>query len=232
MSVRSLESAGMNETVAAFRSAYRADQIPRGYRGYAQLAGAVGLASAGIAGCLSWLDPLQPNEWLTVPASFLYANLVEYAGHRGPMHRRMRGLAGIFERHAREHHRFFTDEEMELESSADLRAVLCPLRTVLFYFGVFGVPAAVMLGWLVSGNVALLFLATAFAYYLSYELMHLAYHSKPESLLARLPGIRVLRRLHTRHHDPLFMQVCNFNITWPIGDTIFGTLFVVFPRRR
>jgi len=110
--------------------------------------------------------------------------------------------------------------------------VLFPLRMVLFYFGVFGVPVALLLGWLVSRNVALLFLATGFAYYLSYELLHLAHHSKEDGRLARIPGIRQLRRLHTRHHDPLFMQLCNFNITWPICDALFGTLFVVFPRRR
>jgi hypothetical protein len=219
----------MNETVAAFRNAYRAEKVPRGYRGYVHLAGTVGFASAGIAACVSWLDPLQPNEWLTVPASFLYANLVEYAGHRGPMHHRLRALGGIFERHARDHHRFFTDEEMQLDSSTDVRAVLFPLRMVFFYFGVFGVPVALLLGWLASRNVALLFLATGFAYYLSYELLHLAYHSRPDGWLARIPGIRVLRRLHTRHHDPLFMQLCNFNITWPIGDILFRTLFAVRP---
>jgi hypothetical protein len=221
----------MNEAVAAFRGGYRAERITRGYRGGAQFAGTVGVASAGIAGCLAGLDPLQPGEWLAVPASFVYANLFEYAAHRGPMHR-LRGLARAFERHEDEHHRFFTDEEMEIESNADLRAVLCPLRTVLLCFAVFGAPVALLLDWLVSRNVALLFLATAFAYYLCYELMHVAYHSNPRALLARLPGIRLLRRLHARHHDPLFMQVCNFNITWPIGDTLFGTLFVVFPRRR
>jgi hypothetical protein len=221
----------MNETVAAFRSAYRAEKIPRGYRGYAHLAGTVGFASAGIAGCVAALDPLQPHEWLTVPATFVYANLVEYAGHRWPMHHRMRWLGGIFERHARDHHGFFTDEEMQLESSTDFRAVLFPLRMVLFYFGVFGAPVALLLGWLLSANVAWLFLATAFAYYLNYELLHLAYHSKPDSFPGRIPGVRLLRRLHSRHHDPIFMQVCNFNITYPIGDTLFGTLFVVFPRR-
>src|SRR4030095_12812513 len=134
-----------------------------------------------------------------------------------------------FERHARDHHRFFTDEEMQLDSSTDLRAVLFPLRMVFFYFGVFAVPVALLLGWLVSRNVALLFLATGFAYHLSYELLHLAYHSNPDGVVARIPGMHLLRRLHTRHHDPLFMQICNFNITWPIGDLLFRTLFAVRP---
>jgi hypothetical protein len=91
------------------------------------------------------------------------------------------------------------------------------------------VPVALLLAWLVSRNVALLFLATGFAYYLSYELLHLAYHSNPNGVVSRIPGMHLLRRLHTRHHDPLFMQICNFNITWPIGDVLFRTLFAVRP---
>jgi len=35
--------------------------------------------------------------------------------------------------------------------------------------------------------------------------------------------MRTLRRLHTTHHDPRYMQRHNFNITFPICDAIFGT---------
>ena len=34
-----------------------------------------------------------------------------------------------------------------------------------------------------------------------------------------------LRWLHTTHHDPVLMQRYNFNITYPIGDWVFGTLY-------
>ena len=36
--------------------------------------------------------------------------------------------------------------------------------------------------------------------------------------------LRWMGRLHRRHHDPARMTRCNFNITWPIGDVLFGTL--------
>jgi hypothetical protein len=39
----------------------------------------------------------------------------------------------------------------------------------------------------------------------------------------RLPFILRLRRLHHRHHDPRLMATRNFNITYPIGDWLFGT---------
>ena len=217
----------MKDTVATFRSAYRSQQIPPGYRGSLHLAGTLAFATLGVAGCLLGLHDVLPGEWLTVPATFVYANLVEYAGHRGPMHHPVRGLTSIFERHARQHHRFFTDESMQLETSADLRAVLFPLVLVVFYFGLFALPLAAVLAWALSRNVALLFLGTGFAYYLNYELLHLAYHTDPNGAAGKIPGLRLLRRLHTRHHDPVLMQVCNFNITYPIGDLLFRTLFAV-----
>jgi Fatty acid hydroxylase len=220
----------MQDRVAEFRGVYRAQQIPPGYRGYAHLGGTLAFATLGVTSCILALDDVQPREWLTLPATFFYANLVEYAGHRGPMHHPVRGLKAVFERHARQHHRFFTDECMQLESSADLRAVLFPLVLVVFYFGLFALPLTALLGWAISRNVALLFLATALAYYLNYELLHLAYHANPAGWAARIPGMRLLRRLHTRHHDPVLMQVCNFNITYPMGDLIFRTLFAGRPR--
>ena len=89
----------------------------------------------------------------------------------------------------------------------------------------FAMPAGLMLAWLFSDNVALLFVITAVAYFLNYELLHFAYHAAPESWLSRLPLMERLRRLHTLHHRPSLMQRCNFNITYPVGDVLFGTLY-------
>ena len=73
--------------------------------------------------------------------------------------------------------------------------------------------------------MALLYVATAIGYFLNYEVLHFAYHTPATSSLARLPGMRRLRRLHTLHHRPSLMQDYNFNITYPIGDVLFGTLY-------
>ncbi|MDH4014220.1 MAG: fatty acid hydroxylase family protein, partial [Chromatiales bacterium] len=51
------------------------------------------------------------------------------------------------------------------------------------------------------------------------------YHTAPDSWVSRLPGMQVLRQLHTRHHDPALMQRYNFNISYPICDALFGTLY-------
>ena len=37
--------------------------------------------------------------------------------------------------------------------------------------------------------------------------------------------VRVLRRHHQAHHDLGLMQRWNFNITFPICDAVFGTLY-------
>ena len=163
-------------------------------------------------------------EWLTVPLVLIYANLAEYAGHRGPMHRPVRGLKLIYERHAKQHHRFFTDQAMAFESSREFKAVLFPPLMIVFFIGGFGLPLWVALYLLASANVAWLALATAVAYFLNYEWLHFAYHCDPGSRIGRLPGLAVLRRLHLRHHDPRLMAHWNFNITYPLGDWLFRTL--------
>lgn len=171
------------------------------------------------------LDDVRPAEWLTVPLTFLYCNLAEYLGHRGPMHRKTRFLAGIFQRHTVEHHSFFTDEAISFDSPRDYRAVLFPPILLVFFFGFFAVPVGAILYYLVSPNVCFLFVFTAILYYLNYELFHFSYHVDPQSWLGRLPLIHRLRRNHVLHHDKALMTRYNFNITYPICDRLFGTLY-------
>lgn len=212
------------ERAAEFRAAYRAEHVGPGYRGRLHLAFTSLLCLAVIAGCLAALENVRSLEWLAVPLTFLYANLVEYFGHRGPMHHPRPGLRLVYERHARQHHRFFTDRRMAFEGPRDYKAVLFPPVLIVFYLAGFALPAGLVLAWLAGDNVALLFVATAVAYFLNYEWLHFAYHAPRDARVSRLPGMATLRRLHTRHHDPRFMQRANFNITYPIGDWLFGTL--------
>ena len=113
---------------------------------------------------------------------------------------------------------------MALESSRDLRAVLFPPLLVLFFFGGFAAPTWFVLAAVASANVAWLMLATGIAYFLNYEFLHLAYHQPPTHWMARVPGVARLAWLHRHHHAPSAMSRCNFNITYPIGDRLFGTL--------
>ena len=72
-------------------------------------------------------------------------------------------------------------------------------------------------------NVALLFVATAVAYFLTYEWLHLCHHARPEGRLGSIGFLRRLRAHHRAHHDPALMSRGNFNITFPVCDAIFGT---------
>ena len=217
-------AAPLPDAVARFRASYRAEDLPPGYSGRRHALVTFAGGSAALIACLAQLHDVRPLEWLTVPLAFLYANLAEYLGHRFPMHRPFHGLALVYKRHSGQHHRFFTADSMALESERDYRAVLFPPLLVVFFFGLFGIPAWFLLAWVASHNVAWLFIAVGIAYFLNYEILHFSYHAPPDSWLARLWLVRVLGGLHQAHHDPALMTRANFNITYPIGDWLFGTL--------
>jgi hypothetical protein len=210
--------------VETFRGDYRVRHIGRHYSGAAHFCFTVGACLAAMAFCASRLQAVSACEWLTVPLTFLFANLTEYFGHRGPMHHPRRGLGLIFERHTRQHHRFFTPQRMAFEGSRDFKAVLFPPILLLFFFGGLALPVGIPLALLTSANVGYLFSLTAIGYFLNYELLHFSYHTPADSWIARLPGVAVLRRHHTAHHDHALMSHYNFNITYPIADRLMGTL--------
>lgn len=212
------------ESSARFRDQYRQQQIPPRYCVWCHIAFTFGGGSLAVLLILWQLQAVQPLEWLVLPIALLYANLAEYFGHRYPMHHPFPGLGLIYKRHAGQHHRFFSQRQMPIDSLRDLRAVLFPPTLVLFFFGGFGLPLWFALDWLISANAAWLALAAGVAYYLNYELFHLAYHLPEQHPLARLGLIRRLRWLHARHHDPAVMTRVNFNISYPLGDWLFGTL--------
>lgn len=215
----------MNESVDSFREKYRAELIGPHYRGWLHLAFTVSMTLGIIVLCIRQLAHITTLEWLTVPLTFLYANFAEYFGHRGPMHHLRPGLGKIFERHTRQHHRFFTETRMEFGSSRDFKAVLFPPILVTFFLLAFGTPVALLLSWLISSNVAYLFAITGTAYFLNYELLHFAHHLPPDHWIARLPVMKSLRHHHTIHHDQSLMVNYHFNITYPIADWLMGTLY-------
>ena len=178
------------------------------------------------------LEDVAPLEWLTVPLTFMYANLSEYLGHRGPMHHKTRFLTKVFERHSIEHHSFFTDKAPTFDSTRDYKAVLFPPVLLVFFIVGFAVPVGTLLVWLFTANVGFLFILTAVLYFLNYELLHFAYHADPESWIGRLPFMSRLRHHHLVHHNRTLMTRYNFNIAYPICDRLFGTLYRDEPCER
>ena len=217
------------EAVAAYRRKYRDEQIGPRYSGVAHLLTTSIAALGGVLACALAVRSARPVEWLTVPLAFLFANLVEYGAHRGPMHHRLPIdlfiTSLLYQRHALAHHRYYTDESMAAESHRDYKMVLFPPQVVFFFIGLVALPTFFVLRAAVTPNVGYLFSATALGYFVSYEWLHLAYHLPRGSRIGRLAVIAALRRHHAAHHDPRKMQRWNFNITFPIADALFGTTF-------
>jgi hypothetical protein len=178
---------------------------------------------AVVALAVQQVRDLHAVELLTVPLTFFFANYVEYRGPKGPMHRSTRGLALLFERHTEQHHRFFTDEAMSYEGRRDYKMVLFPPVMLFFFLGAIAAPVGGALFLVASRNVAWLYVATAMGYFLTYEWLHFCHHLPEDAWIARRRPLRKLRSHHQRHHDPSAMTACNFNITFPICDTLFGT---------
>ncbi|HEX4855406.1 MAG TPA: hypothetical protein VFV28_01240, partial [Limnobacter sp.] len=87
-------------SVQAVRDNYRAEFISSSYRGYAHLTMTMTLGLGIIALCIDWLDSPKGLEWLAIPATFLYANFAEWAGHKYAMHRPVKGLGFVYKRHS------------------------------------------------------------------------------------------------------------------------------------
>ena len=210
--------------VAAFRQEYRAQHLGPHYSGVLHFAFTSLGSLAVIGGALSQVAGPTLLELLTVPATFLFANAVEYFGHKGPMHHRGRALAILFERHTQQHHRYYTHEAMSYKGTRDFKMVLFPPVMLLFFLGAVAAPIGALLFLAASRNVALLYVATAMGYFLTYEWLHFCHHLPPDGPLGRIGFLRRLRANHQAHHDPARMNACNFNITFPICDRLFGTL--------
>ncbi|MEE4161408.1 MAG: sterol desaturase family protein [Woeseiaceae bacterium] len=212
-------------SVQIARNSFRERRIGPRYSGRLHLATTISVSVLVALVSAAQLDGVTPLEWLTIPLTFLYANLSEYLGHRGPMHHKTRFLTRLFERHSIEHHSFFTDKAATFDSSRDYKAVLFPPILLIFFIGAFAMPVGALLYWLISPNVCYLFVLTAVLYFLNYELLHFAYHADPASWIGRLPFMSRLRQHHVTHHNRKLMTRYNFNITYPICDLVFGTLY-------
>lgn len=196
--------------------------IPEGYSPWLHLAASTGVGLVALTIGVWGLHAARAVELLTIPLTFVLANLFEWRAHKDLLHHRRKPFHILYDRHTPEHHVVFGYDDMAVRSWRELRLVLIPA------FGVIGIvvmmaPIAYALAKLISPNVGWLFLITSALYVVGYELSHLSYHLPPDSFIGRLPLVRVLREQHRRHHHPRLMQKWNFNVTIPIGDWLHGT---------
>ncbi|NOZ65075.1 MAG: fatty acid hydroxylase family protein [Alphaproteobacteria bacterium] len=213
------------EAVKNYRIYFREKYISERYSGRRHLATTVTVTLIVIAVSLYNLENVQTWEWLTIPLALFLANFVEFLAHKGPMHKKTRYLEEIFQRHAVQHHSFFTHEFMEFDEEKDFNAVLFPPEMLLFFFGGIATPLGILSYFLFGGNVAWLFVFSVTLYFLNYEVMHFLYHVSEDAWTSNLPFMGFLRRHHTLHHDRDLMNDYNFNITYPVCDLLLGTYY-------
>ncbi|NVB39672.1 sterol desaturase family protein [Pseudenhygromyxa sp. WMMC2535] len=211
------------ERVRAFREDYRSEKLPPRYHGWRHLALISALCLAAIGLALSLVDHLGAASLLVIPTSWLIANLVEYAVHRGPMHHLQPVLGRLYKRHTSEHHRFFSRERMAIDDPRDFHVTIFPAWLSLFFLVAIGAPVAGLVALVFGLDVGLLAYAGLVFYYLAYEWLHLATHMPEDSAFGRFPGVARARRHHSLHHDPAQMRRVNFNFAIPLGDWLFGT---------
>jgi hypothetical protein len=174
-------------------------------------------------------------ELALAPVAFLFANFGEWALHRYVLHEPTK-LRISYERHALIHHVLYTHDDFEIRSARELRYVLMPWFSPLAMLAAtMPLVAAVALLW--DGNAARIFVLVSIGYYAVYEVLHTLYHlpasaapSASGSALWRACGavarwgvVQWLRRQHRVHHEPRLMRACNFNVTFPIADSLLGT---------
>lgn len=209
-----------------FRTTFRKEEIKEHYSGIAHFLFTTLSCFLVVSVCIYFLKDVKWQEWLVVPMTFIYANFVEYIGHKGPLHHRKKALKKVFKRHTLEHHVFFTEEQMECASTKDFKIILFPPVLLLFFLFAFAIPVAVFIFLVWSQNAGLLFLGTTLGYFLNYEWLHLSYHLPNDHFISKLPMIRSFRKLHQTHHNPALMTTYNFNISYPIFDKLLGTYFM------
>ncbi len=210
---------------AALASFRRADHVPAGYSAGWHMARTAAIATA-IGGLALWLARTASLvDWLFLPGFFVVGNALEWAVHRGPMHRVM-GLRILYVNHTLVHHRAFPHTNMPVAEPRELGLVMMPWYTMLGLFVVVS-PVALVVAWLRGSGLAGIFYLFCAANFLYYELLHGSYHL-PEATLAKLGlgSSRLFRALqsHHRHHHRLDrMAHVNFNVTLPLCDWLAGT---------
>jgi hypothetical protein len=211
----------MTQRQSAFRTEFRS-RIAPAYAGWAHVALIFALGAAAIWYCARQVADPAWYEFTVIPVAFCISNAFEWWIHRYVMHRPVKGLMGIYNRHTLAHHQFFTDVEPSFDSSRDFRIVFFP-PYALVAFIVLSLPPAALLGAAGLPNAGWLLLITNVGLYLNYELFHYCCHVRDDRLVRHIPLVNSIRRHHIAHHDMAIMMERNFNLTYPIADWFFGT---------
>ena len=231
----------MTERQRKFREQYKSDIGPW-YNGLVHIAVMYGVGIGAILWSLGRISGAT-WEWLVVIPVFIAGNFVEWAMHRYVMHRLVDvfALRAIYDRHTRQHHQYFTDNDATIDSVREFRIVFFPWR-VLTVFAISGMVFGSGAALLINPNAGYILFITMVGQYLVYETFHFCCHVHENAFVRNMPCINTIRRHHTAHHNQGIMMKYNMNLTFPIADWfmrtsdvkrgLVGTLFNGYSERH
>ena len=121
----------MTERQRNFREQY-VEQISPWYSGLLHVGVMYAAGIAAIAWCVSRMQGAT-WEWLLIVPVAIAGNFVEWAMHKYVMHRLVDvfALRAIYDRHTRQHHQYFTDDDPTIHTVKEFRIVFFPWRVLM-----------------------------------------------------------------------------------------------------
>ena len=212
----------MTERQRRFREQYVANISPW-YNGILHVVVTYGVGIAMIAWCVSRMQG-SSWEWLLVIPVAIAGNFVEWGMHQHVMHRLkdVWAIRAIYDRHTRQHHQYFTDNDVTIHSAREFRIVFFPWR-LLVTLGAAGALLGGLTSLVWNANAGYVVFITMMGHYLTYETLHFFCHVPEHPALRHIPFVNTIRRHHTAHHNLGIMMHLNMNLTFPIADWALGT---------
>jgi len=212
----------MTERQRKFREKY-VSEISPWYNGFVH----IGVMYVAGIGAIWWCVSQMHNatwEWLLVVPVAIGGNFVEWAMHKYVMHRLrdVFALRAIYDRHTRQHHQYFTDNDPTISTVQEFRIVFFPWR-VLIVLAVMGTVFGFIAAKLINANAGYVVFITMIGHYMVYETFHFCCHVPENWLVRNLPFVNTIRRHHAAHHNMGIMMHCNMNLTFPIADWAMNT---------
>jgi hypothetical protein len=212
----------MTERQRKFREKY-VSEISPWYHGLVHIGVMYAAGISAIWWCVSRMQGAT-WEWLLIVPVAIAGNFGEWALHKYVMHRKIDvfALRAIYDRHTRQHHQYFTDNEPTISTVREFRIVFFPWR-VLIVLAVFGGLLGYSVGQLVNANAGYVVFITMIGHYMVYETFHFCCHVKDNAFVRNMPFVNTIRRHHVAHHNMGIMMHCNMNLTFPVADWAMKT---------
>ena len=212
----------MTERQRKFREKY-VSEISPWYNGLVHVGVMYAAGIAAIWWCASRMQGAT-WEWLLVVPVAIAGNFIEWGMHKYVMHRLRDVFAvrAIYDRHTRQHHQYFTDNDHTIDSVKEFRIVFFPWR-VLMVLAVAGGGIALAIAWLLNANAGYVTFITMIGHYMVYETFHFCCHVRENWLVRNMPFVNTIRRHHAAHHNMGIMMHVNMNLTFPIADWAMKT---------